>query len=235
MNKYNERVLKNVLEDIREENDIKLQQEAEEAATNPLFANNDNTDQKLQDVLNGITKVKKRKQRKKSLLRVASVFFALLIGLTVMTLSVKGFREKLWNFLSNIGNSSYSLFVASNNPGENMLSEYEGMYIPTYIPEGYEIISVDNNSYYNTIKYKNESDKTISFTEYPKSLENKINLDKESFDSFETYQNGGRETILLTKNDIIQLYIKENCIIIQVTFNDKNIDVKSFAEMIEKK
>lgn len=235
MNKYNERVLKNVLEDIREENDIKLQQEAEEAATNPMFANNENTDKKIQDVLNGISKAKKRKQQNKSLLRVASLFLALLIGLTVMTLSVKGFREKLWNFLSNIGNSSYSLLVTSDNSEEHMLSEYEGIYIPTYLPDGYVVDSVTNNKSFKIIRYENKSGNAIVFTEYSQNAENKINIDKESYDSFEAYQNGNRETIIAIKNNTTFLVLNENGVVIHVAFDDPSINFLSFAEMIEKK
>ena len=72
MNKYNERMLKNVLEDIREENDIKLQQEAEEAASNPLFANNDDTDKRFYEAIKEIDKNKKRKQHRKTLIPLYS-------------------------------------------------------------------------------------------------------------------------------------------------------------------
>ena len=41
MNEYNERLLKNVLQDYREETDEQLLKEIEEAKNNPLFQNKD--------------------------------------------------------------------------------------------------------------------------------------------------------------------------------------------------
>lgn len=235
MNKYNERMLKNVLEDIREENDIKLKQEAEEAASNPLFANNDDTDKQFYEAIKEIDKNKKRKQHRKTLIRVASVFFAILIGLSAVTLSVKGFREKLWEIIRNIGNPSYSLMVSSENPNDRLLADYEGDYIPKYIPEGYKVASIYNNENFKTIDFKNQSGKAISFTEHTHDIDKKLNMDKESFDSYEVYQSNNRKTILAVKGDNINLYIVESDVVIHIAFNDTDIDILSFAEMVEKK
>lgn len=235
MNKYNERMLKNVLEDIREENDIKLQQEAEDAASNPLFANNTDSDRRFNEALAEIEKSKKRKHHRKTLIRVASVFFAILIGLSAVTLSVKGFREKLWEIIRNIGNPSYSLMVSSENPEENLLATYEGTYIPTWIPEGYEIVSVKNNEHFKTINYENESGKIISFTEHTQDIDKKFNFDKENFDNYEAYQDNNRETIIASNNKTIYIVMKEKNTIIHIVLNDKSIDTKSFCDMVEKK
>lgn len=235
MNKYNERMLKNVLEDIREENDMKLKQEAEEAASNPLFANNDDTDKRFYEAIKEIDKNKKRKQHRKTLIRVASVFFAILIGLSAVTLSVKGFREKLWEIISNIGNPSYSLMVSSDNPNDRLLANYEGDYIPKYIPEGYEVVSVNNKEHSKTIKYQNSSGNIISFAEHTQDIDKKFNFDKENFDNYEAYQDNNRETIIASNNKTIYIVIKEKNTIIHIVLNDKSIDTKSFCDMVEKK
>lgn len=235
MNKYNERMLKNVLEDIREENDIKLQQEAEDAASNPLFANNTDSDRRFNEALAEIEKSKKRKHHRKTLIRVASVFFAILIGLSAVTLSVKGFREKLWEIIRNIGNPSYSLMVSSDNPNDRLLADYEGLYIPKYIPEGYEVVSVNNKEHSKTIKYQNSSGNVISFAEHTQDIDKKFNLDKEDFNSYETYKDDVRQTVIATKDNVSYIVLKENNIIIHVIVTDTKIDIKSFADMIEKK
>lgn len=235
MNKYNERILKNVLEDIREENDIKLQREAEDAATNPLFANNEETDRRFQEALKEINKRNRRKQHRKTLLRVASVFLAILIGLSAVTLSVDAFREKLWEFVSNIGNSSHFSFIASDNRNETMLSEYEGAYIPSWVPEGYEIVSINNSEVFSSIDYQNESGNVISFIEHRNTLDTKINIDKENMDTCNTLTIGGKDAIITVKDNVTTLIIKEQDMIIEVVFDDKNINAEAFAEKIEKK
>ena len=153
MTEYNKRVLKNVLEDMCEENDKAFLKEIEESKNEPRFANTKDSDKKIQKALNDSAKGIKKKHRKKAIIRVASVILVLLACVSVATLSVKGFREKIWEFLTNIGNPSYSLFVSSGDDDANKLSAYEGQYIPTWIPDGYEITSVGNNAYYKTIKF----------------------------------------------------------------------------------
>lgn len=163
MKEYNKNVLKIVLDDDREENDLLFLQEIEEAANDARLSNTKESDEKIRSVVNGMLKADKKKKSKRILLRVASVFLALLVGFSAITLSVKGFREKLWEFLSNISNPSYSLMVASNDKNEAKLAEYEGLYIPTWIPEGYEVVDIRNEPYYKTMDFENSSGKNYIF------------------------------------------------------------------------
>ncbi len=235
MTEYNKRVLKNVLEDMCEENDKVFLKEIEEIKNEPRFANTKDTDKKIQKALNDRVKGINKKHRRKMLIRVASVILVLLACASVATLSVKGFREKIWEFLTNIGNPSYSLFVSSGDDDANKLSAYEGQYIPTWIPDGYEVSQVNNSSYAKAITFKNSDGKTISYAEYPKSNDVKFNLDKESCDSYEVSTVNGRKIIVATKNGVVTLVVKETDTIIQVVFNDADIDVVGFASYIEKK
>lgn len=235
MTEYNRRVLKNVLEDMCEENDKIFLKEIEESKNEPRFANTKDTDKKIQKALNNSAKGIKKKHRKKAIIRVASVILVLLACVSVATLSVKGFREKIWEFLTNIGNPSYSLFVSSGDDDANKLSAYEGQYIPTWIPDGYEVSQVNNSSYAKAITFKNSDGKTISYTEYPKGNDAQFYIDKESSDSYEVSTVNGREVIVATKNGVVTLVVKENDTIIHVLFNDTNLDVAGFASYIEKK
>ena len=235
MTEYNRRVLKNVLEDMCEENDKVFLKEIEEIKNEPRFTNTRDTDKKIQKALNDSTKRIKKRHCRKKLIRVASVILVLLACVSVATLSVKGFREKIWEFLTNIGNPSYSLFVSSGDDDANKLSAYEGQYIPTWIPDGYEVALVDNKMHYKIIELKNSNGKTISYTEYPKGNDVKFNLDKESCDSYEVSVVNGREIIIASKNGVITLVVKEKDAIVQAVFNDAAVDVLGFASHIEKK
>lgn len=233
MTEYNKRILKIVTDDIIDENDELFLKEIEAASADPRFANTKESDEKMKKALDEAFAVKK--PRSKALLRAASVFLALLVGLSVMTLTVKGFREKLWEVLSNIGNPSYSSMMSSKNSNDAKLLEYEGMYIPKYIPEGYEVVEVFNEERYASINFKNDDGKTISYTEHALGAEKKFNSNKEDFESVETHIIEGKEIVVTTKNNESQLTVKEFDAIIYITFNDDSIDVLAFAEMIEKK
>lgn len=233
MTEYNKRILKIVTDDILDENDELFLKEIEAAKADPRFANNKERDEKFRKALDEAFAVKK--PRSKALVRAASVFLALILGLSVMTITVKGFREKLWEFLNNLGNHSYSFMLSSDNKNENKLSEYSGKYIPTWIPEGYEVDKVFNEDCYASIDFKNDDGKIISYTEHTQDVEKKFNLNKEDFESYETYTIKGKEVVVTTKNNEIQLTVKEADAIIYVTFNDENIDFIGFATHIEKK
>lgn len=233
MTEYNKHILKIVTDDILDENDELFLKEIEAAKADPRFANNKERDEKFRKALDEVFAVKK--PRSKALVRAASIFLALILGLSVMTITVKGFREKLWEFLNNLGNHSYSFMLSSDNKNENKLSEYAGKYIPTWIPEGYEVVSIDNKNYHATIKFKDKKGHIISYTEHTQNVEKKFNLNKEDFESYETHTIKGKDVVITTKNNEIQLTIKEADAIIYVTFNDDSIDVLAFSEMIEKK
>lgn len=235
MTEYNKRVLKNVLEDICEENDQVFLEEIKVSRDNPLFANTKKSDSKIQKALNDSSNVSKKNHRRKVVIRVASVFAVLLIGLSVATLSVKGFRNKIWEFLSNLGNPSYSMFVASDNGSANKLSAYEGQYVPTWIPEGYEVTFVDNKTYHSIIEFENSDGNIILYSEYFKNYESQFYIDKESCDSYEISIINGRETIVAIKDGLVTLFIKEKDAVVQVIFDDSSVDVLGFASYIEKK
>ncbi len=233
MTEYNKRILKIVTDDILDENDELFLKEIEAASADPRFANTKESDERIRKVLDEAFAVKK--PRSKALLRAASVFLALLVGLSVMTLTVKGFREKLWEVLSNFGNSSYSFMLASESKNENKLSEYAGQYIPTWIPEGYEVVSIDNSNYSKAIRLINDAGNTISFAEHTKASEKKFNLNKEDYDSYETQVINGKDVVIAVKDGITYLAVNEIDAIIYVIFNDNAVDIIGFATHIEKK
>ena len=233
MTEYNKRILKIVTDDIIDENDELFLKEIEAASADPRFANTKESDEKMKKALDEAFAVKK--PRSKALLRAASVFLALLVGLSVMTLTVKGFREKLWEVLSNIGNPSYSFMLASESKIENKLSKYEGQYIPTWIPEGYEVVEVDSYNYSNYITMTNSQGNKISYAEHTRENEKKFNLNKEDYDSYETRTFNDKKVVIAIKDGITYLVANEIDAIIYVIFNDDTIDFLAFAEMIEKK
>lgn len=233
MNDYNKRFLKNALEDLRDENDKIFLKEIEDAANNPKFTNSEIDRSRIKKKVKKATS--KRSPARKILVRVASVFLVILIGFTVTTLSVKSLREKLWNFFANKNNDSYSLMVVSDNKDTYEFASYEGKYIPTFIPDGYSVSSIENLEAFNTINLTDSDDHMISFSEFDKEYESKIQIDKESFDTYETQNISGRQVTLASKDDNFHLVVIEVDAVIYITSNDSEIDFFGFASHINKK
>lgn len=238
MNKHDELVLKLIAEEMLEEDDEIFMKEVEEAKNDPAFANTDISRKKMEKVIaDELKKLKKNKKRKnKTFMRVASILLVLLIGFSATTLTVKGFREKVWAFIMNIGNTSHSSVISSDDDYSSSLDSYEGKYIPTWIPEGYEVDRIENQDFFATIIFrKNKSNQTISFSEHLVANETKLNLDKEKYDSYENSIIDGRDVIIASQGNQHTLIIKEIDAILVITFNDSTIDIQGFVKHIDHK
>lgn len=237
MNKHDELVLKLIAEEMLEEDDEIFMKEVEEAKNDPAFANTDISRKKMEKVIaDELKKLKKNKKRKnKTFMRVASILLVLLIGFSATTLTVKGFREKVWAFIMNIGNPSHSSVISSNDDYSSSLDSYEGKYIPTWIPEGYEVSNINNAPDVKTIKLQNSHNQTISFSEHYDFGEELLNFNKEDCDSYNAYNIDGQEIFITTLNGYTNVVIKKQDAIICILISDAKVDALGFAKHISKK
>ncbi|MBR3835246.1 MAG: DUF4367 domain-containing protein [Clostridia bacterium] len=238
MNKHDELVLKLIANEMLEEDDKIFIKEVEEAKNDPAFANTDISRKKMEkSIATELKKLEKNKKSKRKILaRVASILLVLLLGVSATTLTVKGFREKVWAFILNIGNTTNSSVISSKDDYSAVLDAYEGKYIPTWIPEGYVIDKIDNQQFHNSIIFKNNSTvKTISFTEHSNVNDAKLNLHKEKYDNYTTNTIDGKEIIIAKQKNICTLLVKEIDAVILINFDDPNVDVQGFVKHIEHK
>lgn len=237
MNKHDELVLKLIAEEMLEEDDEIFMKEVEEAKNDPAFANTDISRKKMEKVIaDELKKLKKNKKRKnKTFMRVASILLVLLLGFSATTLTVKGFREKIWAFILNIGNPSHSSVVSSNGDYSTSLDVYEGKYIPTWIPEGYKITEITNKSDVKIIKIQNNNNHTISYSEHYDLGEEMLNFNKEDCDSYNAYNIDGQEIFIITLNGYTNVVMKKQDAIICVLISDTEVDALGFAKHISKK
>lgn len=237
MNKHDELVLKLIAEEMLEEDDEIFMKEVEEAKNDPAFANTDISRKKMEKVIaDELKKLKKNKKRKnKTFMRVASVLLVLLIGFSATTLTVKGFREKVWAFITNVGNSTHSSIISSNDENKAALDSYEGKYIPTLIPEGYKIIEVTNKTDLKTIKMQDYSGSIISFSEHLKNNDEMLNIHKDNLNDYGRKNIDGTDVLINTKNNITNIIAIKDDAVIYITFNETDIDVIGFVKHIEKK
>lgn len=235
MEKHNELVLKLIISEAMEENDSLFLQEIESVKKDRAFANNDISRKKIAKIIDDWIKKSKLKHRKKTLARVASVLFAVLVGLSAVTLSVDGVREKIWKLITNNANPSYSLLFSSDDRDDILLADYEGLYIPTRIPENYDISAVYNEDECKTILLKDKTNYTVLISEYPENADIKLYVDKENIDSYNEMIINQNDSIITTKDGNITVLIKADKALIQIISNDPNLDAVGFAKHIEEK
>ncbi|MBQ1999131.1 MAG: hypothetical protein II220_06590, partial [Spirochaetales bacterium] len=204
MNKHDELVLKLIAEEMLEEDDEIFMKEVEEAKNDPAFANTEISRKRIEKAIyEELKKLKKNKKRKsKMFVRVASILLVLLLGFSATTLTVKGFREKVWAFITNVGNSTHSSIIPSNDDYNSALDSYEGKYIPGWIPEGYKITDVINKTDIKTIKIQNTLGSSISFSEHTKNYDELLNIHKENLNDYQRMELNGVEVLINKQNSI---------------------------------
>ncbi len=227
MNEYNERILKNVLQDIREENDDELLKEIEEAKNDPLFQIKEGEAEAFVQKYSE----KSKKKSSKIFLKVASILLVVAIGITFIPFTVEGRRSSLAEIIVNFVNSEFVIF--GNNENDNLLLSYEGEFVPTYIPEGYKVKSVTNTEDKKEIVLSDNDNHLIIFVE--QNYDVKSNIDYKNTDYKEEIKVLEYDGVYYENDGIkyISFVAEKKCILISC--NDSSIDLIGFSKKIEKR
>lgn len=227
MNEYNERILKNVLQDIREENDDELLKEIEDAKNDPLFQIKDG---EAEAFVKKHYKTQKKKLNK-IFIKVASILLAAAIGITFIPFTVEGRRSSLAEIISNCVNSEFIIF--GNNENDNLLLSYEGEFVPTYIPEGYSVKSVTNTEDKKEIVFSDVDNHLIIFVE--QNYDVKSNIDYKNTDHAEKIKVLEYDGVYYENDGIkyISFVAEKKCILISC--DDSSVDLIGFSKKIEKR
>ena len=226
MNEYNERLLKNVLQDYREETDEQLLKEIEEAKNNPLFQNKEGEAEAF-----ALKHTKKSKKKfGKIFLRVASIFLVIAIGCAFIPFTVEGRRSSLAEIIANFVNSEFIAF--DSNDDDNLLLAYEGEFVPTFIPDGYSVESVNNGKNTKEIIFSDSSN-ILVYRE--QSIDFKQNVDYADADNLQNIEILGYNGISFTKDGINRIVLTTEEANIYISCDDDTVDLIGFAEKIEKR
>ncbi len=133
-----------------------------------------------------------RKKRRRKIVRTAASIAAVLVASTFMILynTVEGFAASVDNFLSVVTPEAQELRITEKTGGdiEMNASEFEGMYLPSWLPDGYEISEVEIEDSWRTIFYRDQDGNLITF--YILANANSIILDNEEVVSSICYIHG---------------------------------------------
>lgn len=226
MNEYNERLLKNVLQDYREETDEQLLKEIEEAKNNPLFQNKEGEAEAF--VLEYTKKPKKKFGR--IFLKVASILVVIALCASFIPITVEGRKSTIAEIIANFVNSEFIAFDSNEN--DSLLLSYEGEFVPTWIPDGYNIESVNNGKNTKEIIFSDSSN-ILVYRE--QSIDFKQNVDYSDADNLQEIEILGYNGISFTKDGINRIVITTEEANIYISCDDDTVDLIGFAEKIEKR
>ena len=144
--------------------------------------------------------------------RVASIVVALLVSATILTASVEALRTPTMRFFARVYETFTQIFVVKDTTNSSVLPPFVPC-APTYVPEGYEVSSVQTVERHQRIRYVNESGRRISFTQ-SRSSNISITIDTEGVDYTEirigdyegiTYSNKGTNAVVFTDNTYLYI------------------------------
>lgn len=226
MNEYNERLLKNVLQDYSEENDEQLSKEIEEAKNNPLFQNKEG-----EAVAFAEKYCKKQKKNwTKPLIKVASILLVVAIGVSFIPFTVEGRKSSVAEIIANFINADFIAF--DSNDDDNLLLAYEGEFIPTFIPKGYSVESINNGKSIKEIVFTN-FENIILYSE--QIIDVKTNVDYSDKKNLQEFEALGYKGVYFVTNDACHVVIITDNSIITIMCDDLTFDLIGFAEKIEKR
>jgi len=136
--------------------------------------------------------------------RVAIALLIMLVVLGVTVVSVEAVRVRVLNFFMDI-QQEYTSFQLKDSSGVaeggDTIADWRQAYVPTYIPEGFEVSDVFEGKLSKDIEFKNAQGSLINYMELSEST--KTAVDTENADLFETITINGHEGALVVKNSLV--------------------------------
>jgi hypothetical protein len=161
-------------------------------------------DRKLQEKARNNKSAVGRRRLRKGLVVLAAV----LALFAAAMLTVGAFRNQIFNLVLGIREqyTSFQLQEQEKGSGGQYVVDWKNAYVPTVVPDGYEISNVFLNSDLKKIVYQNIQDegKNITYLEYAGDTVN-VQLDTESASSVETVTIGGNPGTLTEKDGVVKL------------------------------
>ena len=224
MNEYNEKVIKEALTLLREKENEEIRKEMEEANKIPEFRVKEGEAERF-------VKQFEKKRSRKAWLRAASIVVVVVVSLTVVTLSVDGFREKFTSFFTNFTSEEYAGVKVGEE--DDLFMSYKGQFVPSVIPEGYEVESVVSDGNKNEIVLKNNNENMIVLREQSSGL--KTNFDTEGASVVKDFTVNGLNGIYVKKENIQEVALCSDTVMIVLSTDDASFDMMGFAGLIEKR
>ncbi|SHI23277.1 protein of unknown function [Sporobacter termitidis DSM 10068] len=178
----------------------------------------------------------RREGRPRRFLNKAAVVLLTAIALfSLALLTVDAFRVQVLNVLMNIESKYTDLQITDDNSasqGNALLVNWKNAYVPSYVPDGYEIIALSNIDSVRSIKFGTKDKSSLFvFSEYSSSYG--MSFDTEKAGMVETITINGNKGTVVNKDSIVTVaWIMDNHLFnIQGNISDK--EAIKIAESVE--
>ncbi|MGI6650038.1 MAG: DUF4367 domain-containing protein [Bacillota bacterium] len=207
---YEDSLFKLVMHDVAEKEGQLFLEEKEKLKDDPAFLPSKEAVQKFSQQLDAHLKkpkaYAKRQRILKALNKVAVVMLIVLVILCTTVVTVQAVRVRVLNYLMDI-QQEYTSFELKNNDngseGGSVAIDWHNAYVPTYIPDGFEVSNSTNSELLKRIEFKNSQGSFITYTELSEG--NKPALDTENASTFEAVSINGHEGTVVVKNSLVTI------------------------------
>ncbi|MDP4120310.1 MAG: DUF4367 domain-containing protein [Bacillota bacterium] len=209
---YEDRLFKLVMDNAAEKNGRLIDKDIEKLNSDPenLPSQTDiiRFSQLLDMHLKKMEKIRKRHRGSRLISRIAVAVIIIMVVFSIMMLTVQAFRVQVLNFLISIEPKFTSLQLQGGDNAQKdgkLIVNWTNAYVPTYIPNGYE---VSNISYSDSLKKiiftgKNDNSTFITYTE-SESI-NSISIDTEGASLVEKVSINGNNGTLAVKDSTVTI------------------------------
>lgn len=208
---YEDGLFRLVMNDVAEKEGMQYFEESEQLKHNSDSLPPSKSIQKFTKLLDSHLERRTRQQRKyhrSSIFKRAIVaMFGVFIIFSAMMLTVKAFRIQVLDFLISI-EPNYTAFQLNNSSSEQgsgkLVIDWTNAYIPTYIPEGYEISNLSYSDAIKKIIFTSEkANSPLIYTEYESNYNIAIDTENASFEK--TVEVNGKDGTITEKDSILTL------------------------------
>ncbi|MGS0763627.1 DUF4367 domain-containing protein [Syntrophomonas curvata] len=207
---YEDSLFKLVMHDVAEKEGQLFLEEKEKLKNDPEFLPSQEATQKFSQQLDAQLKKSqvygKRRRIRQTLNRVAVAMLIMLVILGTTVMTVEAVRVRVLNFLMDI-QQEYTSFQlkdsSSDSEGGSATLDWRQAYVPTYIPEGFEVRDISDGKLIKTIEFQNPQGSIITYTELSEGT--KPTVDTENASAFEAVSINGHEGALVVKNSLVTI------------------------------
>lgn len=153
---------------------------------------------KMKRLIKTHKKAQSLKKLKKFLSKAIVIFIIIFSGTFLLVSNVEALKNPIVNFFIEIREEFTKITLNDKGETSANISDLEGIYLPTYVPHGYEMIEriAENGTYITT--YKNDEDDILLFSQTNESKG--ISIDTEDAKFYET-QIGEHNAYVSVKDD----------------------------------